>query len=173
MSEELWSAFEAALRKIERPGPEPVLRERCLPGPPAGRPTRVLLVDDEPNIRRLIRVQLSGRGYEVLEAAEGREALEKVRSDRPDIVLLDVMMPELDGLQVLDILKGDPRTAEIVVVMLTARGSDDHIRHGWKRGADLYLTKPFNPEELRRTLDRLAAVLGTPENPPPLRTGEK
>jgi DNA-binding response OmpR family regulator len=79
------------------------------------------------------------------------------------------MMPELDGFQVLETLKGDPRTAEIPVLMLTARSTDDDIRDGWHRGNDFYLTKPFNPQELRTVIDRIVAVLGTPENPPPLR----
>jgi two-component system phosphate regulon response regulator PhoB len=70
---------------------------------------------------------------------------------------------------VLERLKDDPRTGEIPVIMLTARGDDDHMRRGLREGADLYMPKPFDPEALRAVVDRFMAVIGTPENPPPLR----
>ena len=168
--EEAWEAFDAALRSVELPEPEPSLRNRCLP---QRRVCRVLAVDDEPSIRRLIQVHLSRAGYRVILARDGQEALALARSERPEIILLDVMMPRLDGFQVLDALKSDPRTSESMVVMLTARSGDDPMRYSLRAGADLYLTKPFHPEELRAVMDRIAAVLGTPENPPPLRRWPK
>ena len=167
--EESWAAFDAALRSVERAGPDASLRERCLPRRARPSIRRVLVVDDEPNIRRLVGFHLEQAGYEVLAAVNGREALERTRADRPDLIVLDVMMPELDGFQVLDALKGAPETVEIPVLMLTARSSDDDIRHGWHGGNDFYLTKPFNPRELLLVVERIAEVLGTPENPPPLR----
>jgi two-component system alkaline phosphatase synthesis response regulator PhoP/two-component system response regulator VicR len=169
--DETWAAFDAALRATPQPEPPSDLRERCLPG--AARRRRILVVDDEPNIRRLIELHLSGAGYQVLTACDGEEALAAVEGRRPDLIVLDVMMPGPDGFQVLETLKGDPETADIPVLMLTAKDGDDQIRHGWRTGADMYLTKPFNPEELRRVIDRMAAVLDTPENPPPLRRWPK
>lgn len=170
-----WASFDAALRRLELPGPNPGLRDRCLPrsgeAPEASAPVslRILVVDDEPNIRRLIEHHLAGRGHRVDSAADGIQALEKVQANRPELLILDVNMPGPDGFQVLAELKEDPATVEIPVIMLTALSSDDHVRHGWGIGADCYLTKPFNPRELVLLVDRLAAVLGTPDNPPPLR----
>jgi CheY-like chemotaxis protein len=166
------AAFEAALRRIRRPGPDPSLAGRCLPlelDAGRGRTFRVLAVDDEPAIRRLIQVHLERAGYEVLLARDAHEALAQVRARRPDLILLDVIMPGPDGFQVLEALKADPATGEIPVIMLTARSDDDHMRHGLREGADLYLAKPFDPQALRAVVDRFTAVLGTPENPPPVR----
>jgi len=166
-AETRWLALDAALRGLDAPEPNPDLRARCLPG--AARPPTVLVVDDEPNIRRLLEIHLTGAGYAVLTASDGIEALERVRECRPHLIVLDVMMPRLDGMHVLRTLKADPATVDIPVLMLTARGGSDDMRHGWQDGADFYMPKPFNPEELRSVLDRFEAVLGTPENPPPLR----
>jgi CheY-like chemotaxis protein len=164
-----WSAFDAALRGMERPGPEPQLRDRCLP--PAGY--TVLVVDDEPNIRHLIRLHLERLGCEVVEAADGVEALARVPELRPDLIVLDVMMPGPSGFEVVTILKSDPRVGDIPIVLLTAKDEYDDIRGGWQRGADNYLTKPFNPEELRAMVQRMLAVRGTPEEPPPFRPWNK
>jgi two-component system alkaline phosphatase synthesis response regulator PhoP/two-component system response regulator VicR len=166
-----WATFDAALRQAAPADPSPGLRERCLPWGTTAVPVslRILVVDDEPNIRRLIEHHLAGRGHQVVTAVNGNDALEKVRTLRPELLVLDVNMPGLDGFEVLAELKEDPATVEIPVIMLTALSTDDHIRHGWGIGADVYLTKPFNPQELVLLVDRLAAVLGTPDNPPPLR----
>jgi CheY-like chemotaxis protein len=168
--EEAWEAFDATLRGVELPEPPASLRDRCLP---PRRACRVLAVDDEPNIRRLIQTHLSRAGYQVLLACDGEEALALARAEQPEIIILDVMMPGMDGFQVLEALKSDPRTSESMVVMLTARSGDDPMRYSLRAGVDLYLTKPFHPEELRAVIDRFAAVLGTPENPPPLRRWPK
>lgn len=173
-----WETFDAALRGLEHPEPPLSLRERCLPPAASAPPAvpsaakgarRILVVDDEPSIRRLIQVQLERAGYEVVVAVDGIEALETFHRLRPDLVVLDVMMPGPDGFRVLQILKDDPRTAAVPVVMLTARSGDDHVRQGWQEGVDFYMSKPFNPAELRTVVDRMVAVLDTPENPPPLR----
>ena len=174
--ETIGSAFDAALREIKWPDPDPALRDRCLPPElrgPAEQKCRVLVVEDEPAIRQLIHVHLARAGYDVIQARDGIEALAFVRDQRPDLIILDVMMPGPDGFQVLQALRDDPRTVEIPVVMLTAKGSDDHVRHGWQTGTDFYMAKPFNPAELRAVVDRLAAVAGTPENPAPLRRSPK
>lgn len=120
---------------------------------------RILVVDDEEHIRFLVKTNLERGGYEVTTATNGREALESVAEQAPDLLVLDVMMPEMDGLEVLKNLKADPATSAIPVVMLTAKGQDSDVFHGWQSGADLYLTKPFHPRELivfvKRILDNV------------------
>jgi two-component system, OmpR family, alkaline phosphatase synthesis response regulator PhoP len=115
----------------------------------------VLAVDDEVHIRRLVEVNLQRAGYRVSTAVDGQEALEKIRVDRPDMVVLDVMMPRVDGFETLRRLKADPATAEIPVIMLTAKAQDADIFRGWSSGADCYLTKPFNPMQLLTFVRRI------------------
>lgn len=121
----------------------------------------VLTVDDENHIRRLVEVNLLRAGYRVSNACDGVEALERIRADRPDMIVLDVMMPRLDGFELLRRLKADVDTATIPVLMLTAKAQDADIFRGWASGVDAYLTKPFNPTELitwvRRTFEALDA----------------
>ena len=119
----------------------------------AGR--KVLVVDDEADVLLLCRVNLEFEGYEVLEASDGEEAMRKVVSERPDVVLLDVMMPRMDGWQVLAALKADPQTAEIPVVMLTAKVQDQDQIRGWSGGAADYITKPFSPLSLSQVLENV------------------
>jgi DNA-binding response OmpR family regulator len=109
---------------------------------------RVLVVDDEEGIRVLCRVNLELGGFEVLEAADGVEAVEKARAEHPDLVFLDLMMPRMDGWQVLQELKQDSTTAAIPVVVLTARTSEEDQIRGWGEGILEYLAKPFNPQRL-------------------------
>jgi two-component system alkaline phosphatase synthesis response regulator PhoP/two-component system response regulator VicR len=111
-------------------------------------PKRVLAVDDERNIRRLIEVTLVRAGYQVAQAEDGRQALEMIKASPPDLVVLDVMMPYMDGFEVLRTLKADPKTADIPVIMLTAKAQDADVFRGWQGGVDCYLTKPFQPQEL-------------------------
>ena len=109
---------------------------------------RVLVVDDESEIRELCRVNLEFEGFEVLEAANGIEALEVVRSRQPDLVFLDLMMPGMDGWDVLHHLKEDESTAHIPVVLLTAKTGEDDQMRGWQEGILDYVAKPFNPLSL-------------------------
>src|SRR5436305_2364950 len=118
-------------------------------------PKKILAVDDERHIVRLVEVNLQRAGYEVVTAYDGREALEKVKSENPDLVVLDVMMPYMDGFEVLKNLKADPITAEIPVIMLTAKAQDADVFRGWQSGVDCYLTKPFNPMELLTFVKRI------------------
>ena len=118
-------------------------------------PKKILAVDDERHIVRLVEVNLQRAGYEVVTAYDGREALEKVKSENPDLVVLDVMMPYMDGFEVLKNLKSDPETAEIPVIMLTAKAQDADVFRGWQSGVDCYLTKPFNPMELKAFVKRI------------------
>jgi len=118
-------------------------------------PKKILAVDDERHIVRLVEVNLQRAGYEVVTAFDGREALEKVKAENPDLVVLDVMMPYMDGFEVLKTLKADPSTAEIPVIMLTAKAQDADVFRGWQSGVDCYLTKPFNPMELLTFVKRI------------------
>ena len=116
---------------------------------------KILAVDDEKNIIRLIEVNLMREGYQVVTAGDGKEALEKVAVEQPDLVVLDVMMPYLDGFEVLHELKKDPDTRDIPVIMLTAKAQDADVFNGYRSGADCYLTKPFNPKELNAFVKRI------------------
>ncbi len=111
-------------------------------------PKKILAVDDERHIVRLVQVNLERAGYEVVTAFDGKDALEKVKSENPDLVVLDVMMPYMDGFEVLQHLRKDPNTRELPVIMLTAKAQDADVFRGWQSGVDCYLTKPFNPMEL-------------------------
>ncbi|MGD0413705.1 MAG: response regulator [Verrucomicrobiota bacterium] len=110
--------------------------------------TKILVVDDEPDARELIEVNLKGAGFDVLTAADGRHALEKARAALPALVVLDVMLPEVDGLEVCKSLRHDPKTAFIPIIMLTARAAEIDRVVGLELGADDYITKPFSPREL-------------------------
>jgi DNA-binding response OmpR family regulator len=110
--------------------------------------TRVLVIDDEAPIRLLCRVNLEAEGMKVIEAADGPSGLEKAKAERPDIILLDVMMPGLDGWRVAEELLDDPRTQDIPIIFLTARAEFRDRARGLDIGGVDYITKPFNPVEL-------------------------
>jgi two-component system KDP operon response regulator KdpE len=122
-------------------------------------PYRVLVVDDEPHLVRAVRMYLELQGYTVFGANSGEEALEAVREKLPDLVVLDVMMPGLDGFETLEELR---RFSQAPVIMLTARGEEDQKVQGLRLGADDYVTKPFSQREL---LARVQAVLRRAEQP--------
>ena len=123
------------------------------------RATRVLVIDDEPPIRLLCRVNLEAEGMEVLEAADGPSGLDQARREHPDVVLLDVMMPGLDGWRVAEHLLEDERTKSIPIVFLTARAEFRDRARGLDIGGVDYVTKPFNPLDLaplvRELLERI------------------
>jgi DNA-binding response OmpR family regulator len=119
--------------------------------------TRVLVIDDEAPIRLLCRVNLEAEGMEVLEAADGPSGLEAARAETPDVVLLDVMMPGLDGWRVAEELLDDDRTASIPIVFLTARAELRDRARGIDLGGVDYVTKPFNPVELAPLVRELLA----------------
>lgn len=118
----------------------------------------VLIVDDDDDVRLLCRVNLEFEGYRVREAVDGRAALDAVAAERPDVVLLDVMLPEVDGWTVLASLKEDPETQDLPVVMLTARSLEEDQRKGWSTGAAEYITKPFSPLVLSQVLEDVLAT---------------
>ena len=113
-------------------------------------PPTVLVADDEQDILNLVRFRLERDGYDVVCASDGAEAIALARSAQPALCVLDVMMPKLTGLEVLQQLRADPATASIRVILLTARGQDGDVDQGFEAGADDYVTKPFSPQELRR-----------------------
>jgi two-component system KDP operon response regulator KdpE len=123
---------------------------------------RILVVDDEPRMIRFIRMNLELEGYTVFEAADGVQALKQVRDVLPDLIILDVMMPELDGFETLEDLR---EFSSVPVIMLTARGEEDDRVRGLELGADDYVTKPFSPREL---VSRVKAVLRRAESATPV-----
>jgi len=117
---------------------------------------RVLLADDDPLLLRLIRTTLGEEDFDLLQAADGEEALRVARQHHPALVLLDVNMPKLNGFEVCRHLKSEPATADIKVVMLTARSGDSDRMRGRQAGADDYFIKPFSPVQL---LNKVYALL--------------
>lgn len=121
-----------------------------LVAPVAERSARVLVADDDASILNLIEVNLSLEGFEVLTAERGEEALEKARQGRVDLIVLDVMMPGMDGWDVCERLKEDRETAEIPIVILSARNLERERRRAAALGVEAYVTKPFDPDDLLR-----------------------
>jgi two-component system phosphate regulon response regulator PhoB len=117
---------------------------------------KVLVVDDEEDILELIRYNLTREGYHVTGVASGEQALKTIQFDSPDLILLDLMLPGIDGLEVARRIKGSPRSRTIPIVMLTAKGEEADVVAGLELGADDYLTKPFSPRILQA---RIKAVL--------------
>jgi CheY-like chemotaxis protein len=124
---------------------------------------KLLIVDDEPAVRALVHATLEGDDYVILEAADGAEALELSRCEQPSLVLLDIMMPRLDGIEVCRQLKADPDTRGIVVVMLTAQAQERDRDLGLAAGADEYFTKPFSPLALLNMVESLRGRQAQPQ----------
>jgi len=118
----------------------------------------VLVVDDDPVIQGLLRVNFEMEGYEVIVAGDGLEGLERARSEQPDVVILDIMMPRMDGLEVARTLKADPATATIPILLLSAKAQEVEVRAGGATGADAYVTKPFDPLELLKRVEALISA---------------
>jgi len=121
----------------------------------------ILVVDDEPDILGLLEFKLKREGYIVLTATDGLRGLAVAQTHLPDVIVLDIMMPKMDGFEVLDHLKRGENTAHIPVIMLTAKAQSADIARGAISGADLYLTKPFDPDDLMAAIRR---VLPRPES---------
>lgn len=126
-------------------------------GETPGLPTTVLLCDDESVLRELVRATLESDDYAIVEASDGEESLDLARRLRPDIVVLDMMMPGRSGLDVLRELRSDPGLTSIPVVMLTARARAADMNAALEAGADRYLAKPFSPLELISVVEELLA----------------
>lgn len=121
---------------------------------------RILVVEDEPRVMVMVRKRLELNGYRVITAIDGREAVEVAQRERPDLIVLDLMLPKLDGYEVCRLLRHDPACAQIPILMLTARTQDEDIRLGMVTGANAYLTKPFDAEVL---LGRIAELIDEQE----------
>ena len=119
---------------------------------------RVLVVDDEPDVLLLCRVNLGFAGHEVLEASNGERGVELALGERPDVIVLDVMLPHRDGYSVLEELVSDSRTRETPVILLTAHAQDADRLRGWRAGCSEYMTKPFSLSALADTVDRVAEM---------------
>ncbi len=117
--------------------------------------TKILVVDDEPDALELIEFNLKGSGYDVVTACDGAEALQKARRLVPALIILDLMLPKVDGLEVCKTLRREPATAEVPIIMLTAKTAEIDRILGLELGADDYVTKPFSPRELVLRVNRL------------------
>jgi twitching motility two-component system response regulator PilG len=118
---------------------------------------KILIVEDEESLLKLESILLISKGFEVKGVPNGRAALEAVAEDKPDLVLLDIMLPEIDGFEVCRQLKSDPATRHIPVIMLTAKKSREDMVRGEKVGADWYITKPFKSAMVIETIQRFLA----------------
>ena len=118
--------------------------------------TVVLVADDDADIRDLVAFKLEQAGFEVIAVEDGQSALDQARSRQPTLAVLDVSMPGLSGIEVCRMLRGDPTTAGMLIIMLTARVQEQDVEGGFSAGADDYVTKPFSPREL---VSRIQALL--------------
>ncbi len=133
----------------------------------SGARHKILITDDDPDIIELLQVNLEFEGYDVITAADGLEAVERAARDTPDLVILDIMMPRMDGWTARAEMLKDPRTAEIPVIFLSARAQQADLRKGYESGVAAYVTKPFEPVELLDLIEQiLAGKYSRPESPP-------
>ncbi len=118
---------------------------------------RILVVDDDPMVTRLVRINLELENFEVEEAWDGKTAMRMMRENRPDLLVLDIMMPQMDGWEILKQVREDRELGDLPVVVLTAKVQEEDIARGWRMGADGYIVKPFNPvilaDALRKVLE--------------------
>lgn len=119
---------------------------------------RILVVDDEPDIVKMLTLRLKSKGYEVIAAFDGLEALDKARNEKPDLIILDLRLPKMDGYQVCRLLKFDKKYGSIPVVMLTAKTQEVDKTTGYETGADAYVTKPFDAQSLMATIEKFLKV---------------
>ena len=118
---------------------------------------KILVVDDEIYIVHILDFSLGMEGYDVVTALDGEQALDKLKSEKPDLIVLDIMMPKLDGYETCKRLKADPETKGMPVILLSAKGRNVDQKVGFEVGADDYITKPFSP---RKLVERINAILG-------------
>jgi two-component system alkaline phosphatase synthesis response regulator PhoP len=118
---------------------------------------KILVVDDEIYIVHILDFSLGMEGYDVVTALDGEQALDKLKSEKPDLIVLDIMMPKLDGYEVCKAIKSDPATKQIPVILLSAKGRNVDQKMGFDVGADDYITKPFSP---RKLVERINQLLG-------------
>lgn len=121
-----------------------------------GSNKKILVVDDEPDILQVVTKRLILSGFEIITASDGQEALDKARKEAPDLIILDLMLPKIDGYKVCGLLKRDSRYANTPVILFTARAQEDDMKMGQEVSADAYITKPFEPQVL---LDKIKELL--------------
>ena len=126
------------------------------------RGIRIVAADDERDIRTIIKRGLASEGHTVILATNGQEALEKIKIEKPDLVILDIMMPKMDGIEALQAIKKDPQTKDLPVIMLTGKSEDEDLLKGYKFGADYYITKPF---KIRTLLTGIRMMIQPPSGP--------
>ena len=148
------AAVQGRLRRAS--GPVPAVRDPVAPRPaaPAG-PAKVMIAEDDPLIARIVTHRLGKGGHQLTHVADGAAALAAIAQARPDLLILDIKMPEIDGLEVLRRLRADAATRTLPVILLTALGEEEDVVRGFGLGADDYLVKPFSPTELAVRVDRL------------------
>ena len=137
-----------------------IINKRILTGVSVEKQFRVLLVDDEKRILTFLKTKLKASGYEVLTSGNGKDALEQIQFQEPDLVILDLVMPKMDGLETLKELRS---FSPVPVIILSAKGSDADKINGLGLGADDYLSKPFNPDELVARIEAVRRRLGPAE----------
>ena len=118
-----------------------------------GSGQKILIIDDEHNLVDAISNILKHEGFVTIEAFDGESGLKKAQQEKPHIIILDIMMPGMDGFEVLKRLKEDPSTADIPVIMLTAKTEDSAVIESWRKGADFYIPKPFEIDELLHVIE--------------------
>jgi phosphate regulon transcriptional regulator PhoB len=132
----------------------------------------ILLIEDEKNITELVKYNLELEGFRVLTSAKGNSGLTAAQKERPSLIILDLMLPELSGLEICKILKRDPKTKKIPIIMLTAKGTESDKVAGLELGADDYMTKPFSPRELVARVKAVLRRIGEKPKQEVLRSGE-
>lgn len=116
---------------------------------------RILIVEDEAELVEMITMRLAASGYEVISASDGQEGLEKAKKEKPDLLILDLMLPKMDGYKVCGLLKKDTKYAQIPVIIFTARAQEEDKKLAEEMGADAYITKPFEPQLLLAKIEEL------------------
>lgn len=116
---------------------------------------RILVIEDEPDLVQMMKIRLEANGYEVLTAYDGVEGLERALKEHPDLIILDLMLPKMDGYKVLSLLKQDAQLGKVPIALFTARAQEEDIKRGLQAGADAYIRKPFQAEELLGTIRSL------------------
>jgi DNA-binding response OmpR family regulator len=119
---------------------------------------KILIVDDEPDVASLLNLMLKSKGYETITAGDGQEALEKARREKPDLIVLDIMLPRLDGYKVARMLKFDEKFSHIPIIMVTAKIQEKDKKTGLEMGADAYVTKPFDTAMLLEKINEVLAA---------------
>ena len=116
---------------------------------------RILIVDDEVQLVEMVKMRLEAAGYEIISAYDGQEGFDKAKKDKPDLIILDLMLPKMDGYKVCGLLKNDARYSKIPIIMFTARVQEEDARLGKDLGAEEYVTKPFDPKTLLLKIKKL------------------